>query len=506
VKSFRESRIWKEGLEERTGPDPHAEERARLRRAFLEMRDSAQLLAEEIRRDLPNFTRHDRVHTDALWYLASLVSGRKVRFLPSEAFVLGAAFLVHDLGLGVAAYPAPASLQQGPAWDDAVAQASREQHGSKPTLMDIANPGPEVARKALETVLRERHAERAEALALVSWTTPSGCDPIYLLDDFDARHAYGQLIGRIAHSHWQPVAELPQLFGAALAEAGATLTAPSWLPDEWTVNQLKLACVLRLADAVHLDASRAPALSWAIRRPPGVSDDHWKFQQRLHQPTLQKDRLVFTAGEPFGREDASAWELCRQSLQTADRELRTVDALLADLDRQRFATRGVSGVDDPRRLTRLIPTDGWLPRETEARDAKAAEQLLTIFRPDPAKALREILQNGIDAVVARRYLEDLSADWGRVEARLRRCDEGWLLEVEDTGVGMTTTVMDSLTDYGHSLWDSAEVVHELPGLLGKGFDPIGRYGIGFLAAFAIGKRVAVISRRAEAARSDTSVM
>ncbi|HEY1834416.1 MAG TPA: ATP-binding protein [Solirubrobacteraceae bacterium] len=509
MKSFVESRIWREALAEQAGVDPYADERARLRRLFLEMRQASQLLAEEIKRDLPSFTRHDRVHHDALWHLASLVTGPTIDFLPSEAFVLGATFLVHDLGLGVAAYPDPDALQHGAEWSDAVAQVLRATHGEKPSPEDIANPKPEVARQALETVLRERHAECAEELAVVSWTAPGDPDPIYLLDDFDARHAYGRLIGRIAHSHWLAVAELPGLFGAAPTEPGAALTAPSWLPEEWTVDALKLACVLRLADAVHLDASRAPALSWAIRRPPGISDDHWKFQERLHQPTAQNDRLVFTAGQAFRREDADAWWLCLAHLRQADAELRSVDALLADLGRPRFLVRGVSGVDDTRRLSRLIPTDGWLPRETPIRVGDAPnvlEKLLTLFSRDLAIALREIIQNAIDAVTARRCQESLPDDWGQLDVRLHRDGEDFWLEVEDTGVGMTAGVMESLPDYGQSLWESAEVVRELPGLLGKGFDPIGRYGVGFFAVFALGERVTVTSRRAEAARSETLVM
>ncbi|WP_428981592.1 HD domain-containing protein [Nonomuraea composti] len=66
------------------------------------------------------------------------------------------------------------------------------------------------------------------------------------------RSTFGQLIGKIAASHWWDIERVASEFYTV--EIGAPVNCP----DEWTVDALKLACLLRLADAAHLDARRAP--------------------------------------------------------------------------------------------------------------------------------------------------------------------------------------------------------------------------------------------------------
>ena len=50
------------------------------------------------------------------------------------------------------------------------------------------------------------------------------------------------------------------------------------------------------------------------------------------------------------------------------------------------------------------------------------------------------------------------------------------------------------------------MVDELPGLLGSGFRPTGKYGIGFFSVFMLGDSVRVRTRRADAAQKDTLVL
>lgn len=122
-------------------------------------------------------------------------------------------------------------------------------------------------------------------------------------------------MGRIAHSHWWPVDKLREEFPVRLG-------APYGYPRDWTIDPLKLACLLRVADVCHIDARRAPGFLRAIRQPEGIAQEHWVFQEHLHQPQPSEDRLLYTSGHRFGVEEASAWWLCFDTLQTIDRELR----------------------------------------------------------------------------------------------------------------------------------------------------------------------------------------
>ena len=98
--TFEDSPLWKRTLAVHKGSDQFRTERERIRSALLSFRERAAMLAQEISRDLPDYTVHDITHIDALWFLADLIGGERYELTPTEAFVLGGAFLVHDLGNG----------------------------------------------------------------------------------------------------------------------------------------------------------------------------------------------------------------------------------------------------------------------------------------------------------------------------------------------------------------------------------------------------------------------
>lgn len=189
---------------------------------------------------------------------------------------------------------------------------------------------------------------------------------LYLIEDSELRSSYGPLMGQIAHSHWWSTAELPRVFKRSLGP-------PPWCPAEWIVNPLRLACLLRVCDAVHLDSRRAPQFLRALREPlPPPSADHWTFQERLRRPHLSGAYLEFTAGDHFGPEDADAWWLCHDTLRRADQWIREVQAVLADTGMEGLAIQGIAGVEDSRRLAQLIPTRGWIPIDTDIERAASA--------------------------------------------------------------------------------------------------------------------------------------
>jgi hypothetical protein len=455
------------------------------------------VLAGEIHRDLPDFTVHDITHLDALWEMADLIAGPEYPLNPMEAFALGAVFLIHDLGLGLAAYPdGLAELKKGTGWQDALSTYLRKHLERIPTAEELASPPPEVERMAVQERLRVLHAEQAERLALISWSHKQGPE-YHLIEDPDLRQAIGPLLGRIAHSHWWPVSRLGNEFGTI---RGALFMCPV----TWTLDPLKIAVLLRTADAAHLDARRAPGFSMALRRPEGVSEDHWRFQNHLLKPRVEDDRLVYTTAAPFPPEEVNAWWLGEGILRMVDREFHQVDALLADQEcSPRLRARGVAGVESPLRLQKYIGVSGWKPVDARlhvSNVAGLARKLggQQLYGDDPTVPLRELIQNASDAVRARRLFESRGSDWGEVTVRLGRDEQGPWVEVEDTGIGMSEAVLiGPLLDFGMTYWGSELMREELEGLWAKGFEPVGQYGIGFFSVFILGLRVRVTTRRAE---------
>lgn len=502
--NFEKTRLWQESLGQDHGGD-QGKLLEELRVQLRNFRESAGILAEEIARDLPYFTVHDLRHIDALWDIAGEIAGEQVTLTPAEAFVLGGAFLVHDLGMASAAYPGgPGSLEEMPAWKAALAAVLRRNLGKNPTETDLADASDEDRRRAMEALLRRRHAKQAEALVsepVVTEEKEGKKEHRHLIEDAECRYAYGRLIGRIAHSHWWPIDRVRKEFSK-------TVNAPVGMPREWTIDPLKLACLLRTADAAHLDKLRAPSLLRLLRDPPGISKDHWVFQGALDPPRLDGDHLKFTSTRAFPSEDAEAWWLCLDSLRIADRELREVDALLADLQRDRFAARGVAGVDSPERLAELIPTSDWLPREAKIEVSDVAGIIdslggAKLYGEQLAAPLRELIQNAADAVNLRRRYDDT---FEPVTVAFSEGGEHGVLEVIDYGSGMSPEVLTgALLDFGVSLWSSDSFVEEFPGA-GTDFEPIGSFGIGFFSVFMWSDRVEVVSRRFDASVEDTYVL
>src|SRR4051812_30093532 len=101
---FENTQLWRTTLGARPG-DPHERERERLRVAFFGVRERAAVLASEIPLDLREHTVHDARHLDALWETAAETAGPDLTLNAAEGFVLGSAFLIHGLGMGLAAYP-----------------------------------------------------------------------------------------------------------------------------------------------------------------------------------------------------------------------------------------------------------------------------------------------------------------------------------------------------------------------------------------------------------------
>lgn len=109
--------------------------------------------------------------------------------------------------------------------------------------------------------------------------------------------------------------------------------------------------------------------------------------------------------------------------------------------------------------------------------------------------LRELIQNASDAIRARRLLEDEPNFNGKIKVSLGNDGDDIYIDVEDNGVGMTTSVMTkSLLDFGESFWGTSLMHKEFPTLEAKGYHSTGKYGIGFFSVFMWGSKISVYSK------------
>lgn len=494
-----ETWLWRSALVDER-PDSSRDEQAFFALHLNAMREKANALVARIAADMPGYTVHDASHLDALWETASLVASRDLALNPPEAFVFGGAVLLHDAGMTLAAYPGGlAELKETTAWADAAAlheagSTDRGEHESN------APSEAEVIQITAE-VLRRLHAEKAAELATRGWRVREADDDhVYLIDDPDLRKFYGPSIGIVAHSHWWPIARVER----DLAKILGAMPPHTRL----RVDLLKVAVLLRVSDALHLDRRRAPRFARALEQPRGVSALHWTAQERLAFPHVDGDAVVFTAGQAFESKDAEAWWLAYDAFALADQELRDADLLLRDAGRGALVARRVKGVGDPGEMARHVPVDGWRPVETRVRVSDIPKIVETLggqklYGDRPTVPVRELLQNALDAIQARRRLQSRASDWGSIVVELAERPDGIWLSVEDSGIGMSETVLTGpLLDFGSSLWRSPEIAEEYPGLAARGMEAIGRFGIGFFSVFMLGDEVRVTTRRYDRGEDD----
>lgn len=455
------------------------------------MREKVAILVSHIEAAMPGMTVHDVTHLDALWDTASLVCEGAIEVNPAEAFVFGASLLLHDSAMSLAAYPRGLTdLQQTVAWKDTVTAIWSE---SSNAPCDLANVPQSIVDRAVPVVLRQLHAQHAAVLAKQAWTLSNG-EQLYLIDDPEPRFFYGEHVGLIAHSHWWPVSRIERELSEDLgAFPGKTRSR---------IDRVKLACLLRIADAIHLDQRRAPRFRRVLAEPGGESALHWTFQERLAAPHIEHEAVVFTSGEPFSVSDAESWWLAFDTIVAVDRELQDVDALMQNRGRKLvFKARRVKGAGNPESLARLIQPSGWRPIDTKLRVSDIPKVVAVLggthlYGDDPVVAVRELIQNGLDAIEARRRIQGRPRDWGVIRIEISERPDGHWLIVEDNGIGMSERVMTGpLLDFGASFWKSSLAAQEFPGLIAKGMNSIGRYGIGFFSVFMLGSTIRVISRR-----------
>lgn len=470
------------------------------------LRDKARALIDRIRTNMPYLTVHDVTHLDSLWEIGSTIAGASYPLTPAEGYVFGAAVLLHDAAMCLAAFPGGlADVTVTDEWKDTVVMLNVELSGTRPTADEIRNPPQHIVERALPIVLRLLHARQAEELPRRKWVNADG-DTEYLIENGELREFYGQLIGKIARSHGESrswiESELDILLGSLASHDGGK------------VSGLKLACILRAADAAQLDARRAPRFERTVVRPKGISDLHWAFQGKLAKARVERNALVYTSGSAFSLVEADAWWLCFDTLQVADRELHDVDATLEDGSQPRFKARKVRGAESPKELSRDVRTQGWEPIDARLRVSDVPRLVrmfggVKLYDNDPRVAIRELIQNAADAVRARRKLqpEFASRSGGEIIVRLAERDGEHWLEVEDDGVGMSErTITGTLLDFGRSFWTTDDVQREFPGLMAKGMSPTGKFGIGFFSVFMLGDMIRVTSRRYDSASSETRTL
>ena len=480
----QQTSLWKRTL----GSDD--EDVKPLRESFLDARENAAVLLDKIRPDFPNLTIHDITHVDSLWTVADAIIGENYPINPLEGYVLGIAFLIHDAALSYDAVGGKDKLRNTIEWKDAYADGLGDKDED------------EFKKECDFTAIRAIHAREAKEIMTRTFSSDD-IPSFHIVKKASYRQSLGESIGKIAASHHWSIDEIESKLDIQI-----TPSVEVSGPGDWDINEQKLACILRCADAGHIDDGRAPYYIFRSLNLNGVSLEHWKYQSNLGivQPYRKdKSKLLITSTSSFKKEDFAAWNVAYEAVKLFDEEIKKSNNLLKSIDEQLvFPRTGVLGASSKEELAEHIKTEGWLPCNFGVHTSNIK---LLIENLGGSKlygeenkllvVLRELIQNARDAILARQKLES-RFDNGKIIIRLIEEGEEPCIEIEDNGIGMSMDCIKyNLLDFGSSYWKSSLSKYENRGLKSKGFESIGQFGIGFYSVFMVASSVDVYTKRFE---------
>lgn len=264
----------------------------------------------------------------------------------------------------------------------------------------------------------------------------------------------------------------------------------SWPNDTFVlnmpVNVQYLAVIFRLADILDIDPERTPKhLFYYINPRDEISIKEWKKHLSItgFQIIPKKIKIVANCKHP-------------QHERTLKEFIKTINNELEDSRRLVSSYRG--NLENkyvlklPEKVDADIHSDGY--EYCDFRFELDYRRVLDLLMGeglygDPVVALRELLQNSVDAVRYREFLEKREGNGYRpiIEVSLKNNE----LIVEDNGIGMDEKIFKNyFMKIGRSYYQSSDFREK-----NVDIDPVSEFGIGILSVFMVADKFTVESRR-----------
>ena len=275
-----------------------------------------------------------------------------------------------------------------------------------------------------------------------------------------------------------------------------------------------IGVVLRLADIMDFDAKRTPAVLFsnlAVRNP--VSLTEWKKHRSVESWEIRPDLIQYHAKCRHPAIESAINEFC----DLIDRELSACSNVNSEINKYFQQTDRAIKVQTPYKVDRskietkkdIYGNPEYLFRHT--RFSLSKNQVIDLLMGtklygNPEVALRELLQNSIDACLLRQAMEK---SWGNsftpeIIVKYWKKHDVAYLEVNDNGVGMDQDIVDRYyTNIGSSFYKSTDF-YDLRAKSKADFVPTSRFGIGILSCFMVSDTLIVETRKLYEAHSSSN--
>lgn len=419
--------------------------------------------AETIRDTFPMFTLHNEIHIcNVMQLMADLLGNDLDKLSRDEVAMLIMSACCHDIGMSYSEEEKK-ELFNDP---DRLNQYLDNNPSEYVKAFATGSTNPIMTDDMIQNYLRSIHHERVmDLLFNIEW-------PSVLEGKIDRENLIN-----VCQSHGKDITELDEMEATA------------------TIDLRFCAILLRLADILDFDTSRAPE---AVYRYSGFqkSDDSNVLKSKKewdkHLVSQGFDFIHINKRVHMYSLDYSAICKSMQVEQTVNCYLDWVDQELSNCGKQlkRFTGKWQDFIL-PGKIKRNIKSEGYV--SGQYRLSLDQDKILELLigkdlYSDPSVFVRELIQNAIDAVRTREQLDkNLSSGWrGQINIRCWMDQEGYhWFRIEDNGIGMTEEIiMNYFLKIGSSYYSSDSFSKsKLQCNADSNYMPISRFGIGILSCF-----------------------
>ena len=452
-------------------------------------------------RHMPEFTLHDGEHLfRVLRLMERLLTKKNIDelFTPELLLLILTSFF-HDIGMA----PDEASiLSWKKYWDiDPVFENSEQEvefHNfskfcaARPEriseIMEAQSQGKETLSDTLKQYLlsdyiRNTHAERSRQIIEKDWNGKIKYRDVDLTVEF----------AEICLSHAGDSVKIRNLDKRLLCG-----------PESFACLPL-IAVILRIADNLDFDSKRTPRILFShlsVRHP--VSLKEWAKHRAIEAWEINEKNIQFHAKCIHPAIESSIHKFC----DLIDRELSVCNNIVNELNEfnhnnDRSLTISLPfQVDRAKIQTKRDISGKPIYNYRETRFELSKNQVIDLLMGtklygDADVALRELLQNSIDACLLRKAMEN---DWGndyspKIDVKYYTEESESILEVGDNGIGMDQYIIDKYySSIGSSFYKSADF-YALKSETDINFVPTSRFGIGILSSFMVADTILVDTRK-----------
>lgn len=445
-----------------------------------------------------SFTLHNDKHSlNLLNYAGNIIPEDTQKKLSTlEVLILVYSFYFHDIGMAIS-YAKHEEIRKSdgfiiflsahPEFSDKIAELYKKRQScceSEHSIIDMRIA--DLYHAALTDYIRPKHAKKESYNQFVADLE----DDRKALFEYKGESFLDELI-LICHSHNERTIVL-----AEQDEDGKKIFNPDYMLSNERLNLQYCAMILRLCDILDFDRERTPKLLYRAigiedKKVPGfkISLEEWQKQMDAHTIKIEKDCIKVHA-----RCKSPNIERAIRNMSTdVEREIRDT---LQILNENKKSITDIYKIALPLMVIPMITPQGYVYKDYSIKLNESAVVKLLMgenLYPNPKVAVRELLQNSIDACFVRQGKEHTYIP--HVEVSFEADDEHVWLVVKDDGIGMDEYVLSNyFLKIGKSYYSSSDFKTMIGEKDFTSFNPISRFGIGFLSVFMVGDYVKVYTR------------